>query len=199
VHAQVHTLPSPLLNLLAPTIVTVQPINLLQRDYALSYANVGLEKAIYISAMLVGIWFALLTITDLFGYYLLHRESSILSENIRTVYQSVYPNIALPADPKDVLQNELSKLRVSTQDSAFIRLVGSVSTVLLPMTAQGLVPEKATYRDNQLSLELVANDAMILNQLKQSLEQAGLRVVMGSAERSTSGAIKSRFTIEEMS
>jgi len=199
VSSHIQTIPAHALNLLAPIVMTANPINLLQRDYGKRHSAVKVERVVYLSALLVGLWLVLLTFTHLFEYYLLYREESVLRQNMKLVYQSVYPNAEVPTNPKIVLQNKLSSLRTSTQDSAFIRLISSVSIAVLPMTSTGLIPEKATYRGNQLSLELVSNDATSLNQLKQALEQIGLRVVMGSAERSTSGSIRTRFTIEEMS
>lgn len=199
VTSHTHPLPSHALNLMAPVALSLSGINLLQRDYALRRDIVSAEKAIYLSATLIGIWLTILTLTNFIENYLLYREGHTLHTNLETIYHSIYPNAALPTHPKNILQNELAHLRANTQDSAFIRLLSSVSIVVLPMTSQGVIPEKVTYRDNRLSLELVADDAMVLNQLKQALEQIGLRVVMGGAERSTSGSIKTRFTIEEMS
>jgi type II secretory pathway component PulL len=55
------------------------------------------------------------------------------------------------------------------------------------------------YRNNQLVLEMEANDITSIENLRQSLESQGFKASLNNTERGASGLIETRLTVEEIS
>lgn len=179
--------------------LTTWQLNLLQGSYAPYQRLVQFDRLIGFGFGLVAAWMLMLTFVDLIQYGLLHREKKSLDTQLIMLYQAVHPTALLPAHPKESLQKELADLKNRTADSTFVRLLTSVGPNLAPLVSRGMTPLQATYRDNQLIMEVEATDATVLEEFKQSLDAQGLKVTMSNAERSPDGLIKTRYTIEEIS
>lgn len=179
--------------------INTWPLNLLQGSYAPYQRLVQFDRLIGFGFGLVAAWMLMLTFADLIQYSLLHREKKSLNSQLIQLYQAVHPTALLPAHPKETLQKELADLKVRTADSTFVRLLSTIGPSLTPLVPRGMTPLQATYRDNQLMMDVEATDAAVLEEFKQSLDSQGLKVTMSNAERSPDGLIKTRFTIEEIS
>lgn len=179
--------------------MTEWPINLLQGHYAPYQRLIQFERLVGIGFALVGAWLLMLTFVDLVQYSLLHREKKSLDKQLIMLYQAVHPTAVLPEQPKALLQKELADLKARTADSTFVRLLSTIGPSLVPLVSSGMTPLQATFRDNQLMLEVEASDTGAMDSFKQSLDAMGLKVTMSNAERSPDGLIKTRFTIEEIS
>lgn len=196
---QTETQPESVDMILAKSLDTTMAINLLQGDYAPTQRKLTLEQIVWMGISVVGIWLVLLTLIDFGHYFILGRERRILDNEIKTIFATVYPNQPLPENPKAALQKELNSLRASRSDSGFIRVLNVVAPTLAQFTQRGIGLKGLSYKSNQLILEVEASDLNLMEKLRVTLENQGLKVVLSNAQRGAGGLTETRFTIEEIS
>jgi len=173
-------------------------LNLLQGNYAPAQKRITMDQLVRAGVAIVCAWMVFVTIVDISSYFVLYRVKKSINDEVQTIYARVYPNTLAPENPKASLQKELDSLRISRSDSSFIRLLNTVGPRFASLSESGLSIKSFSYQNSQLLLNVEANDSTILDDLRKSLESQGLKVVVSNAERSTSGLIEARLTVEEM-
>jgi general secretion pathway protein L len=173
--------------------------NLLQGAYASKQKKATLEQLVKTAFILAGVSLLLLTLADVFTYCILTHENSLIDHQLQQIYASVYPGKKIPDDPKNQMQKELTKLRASNTDSAFTRLLNIVGPGISPVIQSGATIKTMRYRNNQLVLDIEANDLTAIESLRLSLETQGFKATLSNAERGGSGLIDTRLTVEEIS
>lgn len=187
------------LGTMAETLREPYPVNLLQGLYAPRQKKASLEQLIWTGFALIGIWLLVVTVADLAKYYILRHENGIIDNQLQQIYTSVYPGRPIPKDPKSQMQKDLESLRAANADSAFTRLLNIVGPDIGKVIKSGVTVKSMTYRNNQLMLDMAANDLVSIENMQRSLEAQGYKATLSNAERGSSGMIETRLTVEEIS
>ncbi len=177
----VHTCETDALNVLAGGCADLPPLNLLQGDYRIVQKHIQQLRP-WIPALVLGGVLAILVIaSNVVEYLHLQKEEQRLNQQIRSVFQTAFPDIKRVVKPKTQMQQKLAELRKASGRTGadFVTLLGRVAPPLGHET--GATVDAINYRDGHLDLRLTLADLQGLERLKQQLMAQNLNVEIKSA------------------
>ena len=129
-------------------------------------------------------------------YFRLSKESEQLRAQIEQTFKEALPETRRIVNPRIQMQQQLDKLqRQQGAGGGFLSLLGQSGSVLRGM--EGVEVSAATFRAGRLDVELTVSNLQLLDQLKQTLMEAGrLSVEIQSATTGKDQRVQSRLRIE---
>lgn len=171
-------------------------INLLQGDYSPSGNWVQLWKPWRATAALLAAAVLVNLLSTGVHYYRLGEESKRLHAEIEQIFKTASPETRRVVNPRVQMQQQLdSLLHGDSGGNGFLALLGKTGPIL--HAAQGLEVAAITFRAGRLDLDLKIGDLQQLDQLKQSLVNAGgLDVDIQSATTGKDNRVQGRLRIQ---
>lgn len=156
---------------------TSQPviINLLSGKYAIKKSKFPQIKKIWkITTGLAIALAAILLLSPLVSYFILAQSMRSLDQQVAQIYKHHFPQSTSIVAPKNRLEEKLQKLSNAMGDNRLLVLLGYVGKGLLE--TPGIKLKRFDFRNNQLSLELIANGSDDFTDFTNFLTQQGLNV-----------------------
>lgn len=178
---QMKLLPDGALPLLASTVVSAPPVNLLQGPYLVaSPVKLSLAPWRY-AAALAGVFLLSHIGYKAVQYSQLKRQETELDAAIQQVFQAAMPGAPRP-DPKEArsqMEARLTAVRGANVTGGFMGALDTLSSAL--QQAPGTQLEALSYRANTTDLRVLAPNASALDQIRQSVAAHGANAEIQSA------------------
>jgi general secretion pathway protein L len=169
-------------------------INLLQGPY-LTKRKSSHSKKIWLLASYIAIaWIALLFISNIVSYFILHHQVSSLDAGIHQIYKKHFPQATSIIAPKQRMEEKLSGLSSQGHRNPLILWLAYTGKALAQAT--GVRIDQLDYRNNQMILTLSAPNMGRIDTFTHALTQNGLTVKQQSAVLA-SGSAKCNLLITE--
>lgn len=169
---EVRLLPEGVLPHLAAGVVTREPINLLQGQFAPRTQLDRLWKPWRVAAALFGVLAVLLLAQEGLALIQLKQEEAKLDEAIAATFQQALPGARMQ-DPRFQVERQLAALRGTGggANEGFLTALETVGSAL--SSVQGIRLEALSYRTGVLDLRLQAPSVDALEQIRQAVASDG--------------------------
>jgi general secretion pathway protein L len=169
-------------------------INLCQGLFQTKHKPSENKKYWRIASYLLAAWIGILLFSNVVSYAILHHQSSNLEAQINTIYKRNFPNATAVVEPKRRLEEKLdSLLNQGNKNDLLVWL--SYLGKSLP-DANGVRLQQLDYRNNILSLDLMAKNFDEIDQLAKGLSSQGVAVKQQNAA-AAGDAVKGTLIITE--
>jgi len=168
-------------------------INLLQGRYQAKRKTSELKKIWMLAGYATLAWVVLAFFTEIISFFILHHEANKIETAINTIYKKNFPQASSVAAPRERMESKLSSLEEQANKNYFLVLLAQVGKQLAATSTVQL--KNLDFRDNQLTLELTANQFDDLDHLTHALSQQGLQVKQQNAS-TTGEQVKASLLIQ---
>ena len=154
-------------------------INLLQGNYEAKHTFSETKKIWQLASYATLAWLGLLFIQNIGSFFILHETVSRQNHEIHSIYKKYFPGATSLVTPKERLQEKLADLTDQTHKNVFLVLLAYTGNALTKTPEITL--KNMDFRNNQLTLELIAAKFDDIDTLTKSLTQKGLHVKQQNA------------------
>jgi general secretion pathway protein L len=185
-----------LLHCIGATTHTSSPINLLKGLYE-SNTQTQKKRFFYYNMIIFPIILLLIyTIGSLFQIYILEHQKHIIDDKITSHFLQIFPNKKMTNNKiKEYIQNELNTINTNYNGNYFLRILKITSPLL--SQSPGITILGLEYTDKQLTLELEANDFVLLDNLTHALNKNNLKAQQIDA-KTIGNKVQASISIEDI-
>ncbi|ARN75599.1 type II secretion system protein GspL [Oceanicoccus sagamiensis] len=160
----------------------IAPLNLLQGGYAVKAINNSAVPNPSLVASVAALSVLVYLVFTLGSAWYFENKAVELDADAVSLYQKIFPNERRIVSPKKQMQNHLQRVTVSG-GSNFLQLLSETAGQISADNNAALTVEQLRYESGRGDLQFQVQSASLdqLDQLKQSLAQAGLDVDINSA------------------
>jgi type II secretion system protein L len=170
--------PLSMIEAFAQTLEKLPSINLLQGHFSVKQTQTQIKRTkkwlIYFSFA----WVFLLFLYPSVSYFILKNRVSELDTQIAEIYKRNFPQSSSIVAPKTRMQEKLQKLKAGIGENRLLTLLGHVGKGL---STSSVTLKRFDFRNNELTLELVAGSSDDLSTFTDFLTRQGLTVKQQNA------------------
>lgn len=168
--------------LFAKNFIKSHAINLLQDEFSVTEIPSASRRAWYIAATLFGVWLLGQIGMGVYQNHSLTKENDTLKTDIEQLFRQTFPQVKRLVNPRVQIQQQIAASlqgKQQTDKPVFLHLLSHTGGIL--HSYSNIELSGLNYRDGHLDLQVRLTDLQKLDELKQKINETGLKVELRSA------------------